>query len=246
MKFEEVEKYLRGIPHTPSDDGRILYEFVLQNKVTNVLELGFQHGVSSNYLAAALDEIGKGKILTIDREITRSESPSIYDLSKQTGLERYIEVVFARNTYIWELRKLIKYNYENPLKKRTFDFCFIDGAHNFETDGFAFYLVDLLLDEGGVILFDDINWSYHNSPTLKETDFVKQMAVDEREAEQIRDVIELLVYPNNNYELIEIKNRWAWFRKKSSTNNEIDLTELYKNQKVSLQLKNILKSILKK
>ncbi len=245
MKFEVVEKYLRGIPHTPSDDGRILYEFVLQHQVSNILELGFQHGVSTNYLAAALDEHGTGKILTIDREITRSESPSIYELSKQTGLERYIEVIFARSSYIWELRKLIKFNYENPLKKRTFDFCFIDGAHNFETDGFAFYLVDLLLEEGGVILFDDINWSYKNSPTLKDTEFVKELPKDEREAEQIRDVIELLVYPNNNYELIEIKNRWAWFRKKSSNTQELDISDLYKNQTISTQIKQLIKTIFK-
>lgn len=246
MKFEEVEKHLRGIPHTPSDDGKILYEFIIQNKPSKILELGFQHGVSTNYIAAALDELGKGKILTIDREITLTEKPSIYELSKTTGLDKYIEVVFARSSYIWELRKLIKYNYENPIKRRTFDFCFIDGAHNFETDGFAFYLVDLLLDEGGVILFDDINWSYNNSPTLKDTDFVKKLPKDEQEAEQIRDVIELLVYPNDNYELLDIKNRWAWFRKKSLSNSEIDLSELYKNQKISSQLKALIKSILRK
>lgn len=246
MKFEEVEKHLRGIPHTPPDDGKILYDFIIQNNIKKVLELGFQHGVSTNYIAAALDENGEGNILTIDREITRSESPNIYDLSKTTGLERYIDVVFARKTYIWELRKLLKYNYDNPLKKYEFDFCFIDGAHNFETDGFAFYLADLLLKEGGIILFDDINWSYAQSPSLKNSDFVKEMSDDEKQAEQIRDVIELLVYPNDNYELIEINGRWAWFRKKSSDYSEIDLSNLYKNQKISKQIKTLIKSILKR
>ncbi len=245
MKFEEIESHLRGIPHTPSEDGKVLYNFVLENKITNILELGFQHGVSTNYFVAALDELGSGKILTIDREIARNESPNINELSKKTALDKYIEVIFANTSYIWELRKLIKHNIENPDKAKLFDFCFIDGAHSFETDGFAFLLVDKLLNDGGIILFDDINWSYASSPTLKDTDFVKQMSDEERNAEQINDVLELLVATNPNYEILEIRNRWAWIRKISNSNQNKNISTLYDKQKKSYQIKQLLRSIIR-
>lgn len=245
MKFEEIESHLRGIPHTPSEDGKVLYNFVLENKITNILELGFQHGVSTNYFAAALDELGSGKILTIDREIARNESPNINELSKKTALDKYIEVIFANTSYIWELRKLIKHNIENPDKAKLFDFCFIDGAHSFETDGFAFLLVDKLLNDGGIILFDDINWSYASSPTLKDTDFVKQMSNEERNAEQINDVLNLLVADNPNYEILEIRNRWAWIQKISNSNQNKNISTLYDKQKKSYQIKQLLRSIIR-
>jgi len=245
MKFEEIENHLRGIPHTPPEDGKVLYNFVLENKISNILELGFQHGVSTNYFAAALDELGSGKILTIDREIARNESPNINELSKKTALDKYIEVIFANTSYIWELRKLIKHNIENPDKAKLFDFCFIDGAHSFETDGFAFLLVDKLLNDGGIILFDDINWSYASSPTLKDTDFVKQMSNEERNAEQINDVLNLLVADNPNYEILEIRNRWAWIQKISNSNQNKNISTLYDKQKKSYQIKQLLRSIIR-
>lgn len=244
MKFDEIRNHLRGIPHTPPEDGEILYNFILSNKPKNILELGFQHGVSTNYIAAALDELKSGSITTIDREVSRSENPNIYELSKRTGLDKYINPIFARSSYIWELRKLLKYNLQNPNNKITFDFCFIDGAHSFEVDGFAFYLVDLLLNENGIILFDDIDWSYAKSPTLKNEDFVKSMSEEERNAEQIRDVLELLVSTNPNYQILEIKNRWAWVQKtKEISNNNID--ELYKRQSTIYQIKNLIRTLIK-
>ena len=243
MKFEEIKNHLRGIPHTPPEDGEILYNFILTNKPKNILELGFQHGVSTNYIAAALDELGEGKITSIDREISKNESPNIYELSQKTGLSKYINPIFAHTTYIWELRKILKNNLSKNIKQN-FDFCFIDGAHSFETDGFAFYLVDLLLNENGIILFDDIDWSYQKSPTLRNSNFVKNMSEDEKNAEQIRDVLELLVASHPNYKILEIKNRWAWVQK--TTSNKINnINELYKKQKFIYQLKNIIKNKLK-
>lgn len=244
MKFDEIRNHLRGIPHTPPEDGEILYNFILSNKPKNILELGFQHGVSTNYIAAALEELKSGRITTIDREVSRSEKPNIYELSERTGLDKFINPIFARSSYIWELRKLLKYNLQNPNNKITFDFCFIDGAHSFEVDGFAFYLVDLLLNENGIILFDDIDWSYAKSPTLKNEDFVKSMSEEERNAEQIRDVLELLVSTNPNYQILEIKNRWAWVQKtKEISNNNID--ELYKRQSTIYQIKNLIRTLIK-
>ena len=41
-----------------------------------------------------------------------------------------------------------------------FDFCYIDGGHNWSDTGFAFFLVDRLLKSNGIIVFDDLDWTY--------------------------------------------------------------------------------------
>ena len=77
MKFDKIAEFLNGIPHTPPEDGKLLYDFVILNKPENILELGFQHGVSTLYMAAAMDENGSGKIMTIDNLTALNAKPSI-------------------------------------------------------------------------------------------------------------------------------------------------------------------------
>lgn len=76
MQFEAIADLLRGIPYTPPPLGRRLYEFVQENRVSRILELGFAHGVSTCYMAAALSANGSGSILTIDDHSARDRDPS--------------------------------------------------------------------------------------------------------------------------------------------------------------------------
>lgn len=102
----------------------------------------------------------------------------------------------------------------NPTPR--FDFCFIDGAHSWFTDGFAFFLVDRLLKPGGLLIFDDLNWTYASSPALSQSEWVAQMPKEEKETAQVRKVYELLVKPHPAYgEFIE-KDGWAYARKVST------------------------------
>ena len=58
------------------------------------------------------------------------------------------------------------------------------------------------------------------------------MSDEERNSEQIKDVLELLVVSNPNYQILEIRNRWAWVQKsKDIRDNEIN--DLYKKQSKS-------------
>lgn len=38
------------------EQGQIVYDFVKNSDIENILELGFAHGTSTCYMAAALDE----------------------------------------------------------------------------------------------------------------------------------------------------------------------------------------------
>ena len=244
MKFDKIRDYLKDIPHTPPEDGEILYNFVLKNQCGNILELGFQHGVSTLYMAAALDELNFGKITTIDNKTALEVKPTIFELTKLTGLETYINPIFANNSYTWELMKILNNNALNQTKNK-FDFCFIDGAHNWETDGFAFFLVDKLLLSGSYILFDDLFWSYSQSQGLKHTDFVKLMADDEKNTPQIELVFKLLVAEHPNYTDLKIDGRWGWAKK---INSDIDfdsnkLDEIYNQTSITRDFQNIARKI---
>ncbi|MCK5032601.1 MAG: class I SAM-dependent methyltransferase [Calditrichia bacterium] len=216
MKFGKIEKILKNIPHTPPEDGKILYDFIIENKCNNILELGFENGTSTCYMAAALDEIGSGKILTIDRKETIGIEPDIHALLKQTNLEKYVEPIYAHNTYIWELMKIIEEQTETRECIPIFDFCFIDGAHTWDVDGFAFFLIDKLLKPGYWVLFDDLNWKFAESHTLKNTTFVQNMPEDEKKSAQIERVFTLLVSQHPNFINHKIVNRWGWAQKKQS------------------------------
>ena len=71
------------------------------------------------------------------------------------------------------------------------------------------------------------------------------MSDDERNAEQINDVVELLVATNPNYEILEIRNRWAWIQKISNSNQNKNISNLYDKQKKSYQIKQLLRSIIR-
>jgi predicted O-methyltransferase YrrM len=212
-RLKELLAELRYPALTSPDEGRKLYEFVLESGTSDILELGFAHGTSSCYMAAALEERGTGCVRTIDRVSTREREPNILTLLEHTGLGDYVEPVFANTSYNWELMKLIQAQTTGQATEPCFDFCFIDGAHTWETDGLAFFLVDKLLRPGGWILFDDVHWSYGNSAALRDTDKVRSMPEDERVTPQVMRVLSLLALQHPSYPEFHIRGNWAWVGK---------------------------------
>lgn len=217
MNFEAVAEQLGGVggvgATTPAQ-GRVLHDFVLSSGVRDVLELGFAHGNSTCYIAAALAERGNGSVLTIDRAEARQRRPSIIDLLEQTGLGSFVTPVFAESSYTWELMRLLEQQREGRGTRPRFDFAFIDGAHSWETDGLAFFLVDKLLKPGGWILFDDVHWTFAGSPTMRGTEMVSAMPESERTTPQVMRVFGLLVMQHPGYDEFRIEGNWAWARKR--------------------------------
>jgi hypothetical protein len=129
-----------------------------------------------------------------------------------------------------------------------FDFCFIDGAHSWAVDGFAFFLVEKLLKQGGWLLFDDLDWSYSMSQGLKDTDFVKNMPEDEKNTAQIERVFSLLVAQHQEFTNFNVQKRFGWAQKKYKTNMEKSkiadpIDALYSMQSIVPDIKSILRKI---
>lgn len=95
------------------------------------------------------------------------------------------------DSYCWSLRRVMV---ERPGLR--FDYVYIDGAHTWAVDGFAFLLCDLLLKPGGFVEFDDYGWTLANSSLdprrVPETALLhtpEQIATP-----QVRDIVELLAW----------------------------------------------------
>jgi predicted O-methyltransferase YrrM len=212
MKFDEASRQLEGVPHIHPRNARALYDFVLQSGANDILELGFAHGASTSYMAAALDERGGGRIITMDLELAKQRQPSLVDTLERTGLAKYVEPVYSAITYTWELMKLIEQQTHEGVCRPMFDFAFIDGAHTWEADGLAFFLTDKLLRPGGWVLFDDLQWSFDDE-SMRGDPFAERMPPDMRSAPQVAKIFDLLVTQHAGFGEFRVDGNWGWARK---------------------------------
>jgi predicted O-methyltransferase YrrM len=202
-------------PLTSRAAGRMLYEFVLHSEILDVLELGFAHGMSTAYLAAALDEKGGGLVTTIDRRDALEREPNIHAVLDHVGLRHIVRPVFAERSYTWELMRLLSERVAGDGAAACFDFSFIDGAHTWETDGFAFYLVDALLRDDSWIVFDDLHWRY----AMCSTDEGQELPAEERDTPQMKLVFDLLVRRHPSYEGFRVIGNYGWAYKRGGASD---------------------------
>ena len=108
MGFDRVDRHLKGLPFISSSRARSLYNFVVENGCRDILELGFAHGKSTCYLAAAVQELGSGSVVSMDKESARGRSPNLETLLEQTGLSSWVQPVYAARSFTWDLMKIIE------------------------------------------------------------------------------------------------------------------------------------------
>jgi predicted O-methyltransferase YrrM len=215
VSLADLDVKIGSLLGTSKEQCHSLYEFVLTNPVSQILELGFSHGKSSAYMAAALAAKGSGLITTIDLRGARSCKPSIREVAAMTELASYINPIFSDVGGAWEMRKMIVESTEAGRHcKPVFDFCFIDAYHSWEMTGIDFFLADKLLKPGCWLLFDDIQWSFETSPSWSKRAATKAMAPDYRSAQQVGDVFRYLVTQHPGYENCRIEDNWGWAQKK--------------------------------
>lgn len=247
MDFDTIARMLEGVPHIVPDRARVLYDFILREKPREVLELGFAHGVSTCYMAAALDELGVGQITTIDIPDALKRSPDLYGLLERTGLSRYVSPIIDPTSYTWTLMEMIEAASGAGRCQTRFDFIFIDGAHSWEIDGFALFLSEKLLRPGGWILFDDLYWSYDEQHGVH--DAVGSIPARDRTTPQIDRVFHLLATQHPSLDEFHTQGNWGWARKRSDTvpADRSDAVErLYREQGTAIDVRSIVHKLRKR
>jgi predicted O-methyltransferase YrrM len=214
MKFAKIESIIGKVPYISKENAKFLYDLILQERLTRILELGIAHGTATCYMAAALQELGEGLITCVDLIKARDWfKPSAEEQLEMTGLSKFAEIIRMQTGYTWFLHDEIRKNTKDDYCNEVYDLCIIDGPKNWTIDGAAFFFVDKLLKNNGWIIFDDYNWTYANSSNQRDsTDGIthRTLSRDERETPHIREVFELLVKQHPNYSNISLMTRSQW------------------------------------
>ncbi len=209
MTNDEVKAIVGDTPHMTRMQADQITQFITGNRIRSILELGFKHGVSTSFMAAALARSGGGSIVTIDLESARALRPNVEQFLDRIGERDRVQVFYEPTSYTWRLMKFLD---EDPTPR--YNLCYLDGAHDWFVDALAFFLVDRLLKPGGWIIFDDIDWTYASSPTLRDSEHVRQMPEEERTTAQVGKIYDLLVKTHPDYGDFRREGDWAFARKK--------------------------------
>jgi len=135
--------------------GSIVYDHIRQARPEMVLEIGTAHGVSAAYMAAALDENGRGHVVTVDR----ADAPfRPAELLEKLGLADRVTLVRREDSsYNWFLKEQVaRQSDEAGNCEPLYDFCYLDAAKNWTIDGLAIFLIEKLLKPGAWLLLDDL------------------------------------------------------------------------------------------
>jgi predicted O-methyltransferase YrrM len=203
---EDLRRLLAEVPFTDPDLGPVLHEFVRRAGVRDALELGTGHGASACWLAGA-----GARVTTIDR--SAPSGPAAGELLARTGLAAQVRVVRARRSYTWELMRLIDERTAGDACRPAFDLCLVDGEHTWDTDGLAFFLVEKLLLPGGWVVFDDLDWTFATSPSLRDSELVRGLPEEERRTPQVERVFRLLVRQHPAFGGLRVHGKHGWARK---------------------------------
>jgi len=198
----------------PEQVMRDIYQLVLDEKLTQCLELGTGFGATSCAICAALEEKGEGQLTTIDRYLHQPVNVQV--LMKHVGLDlKYLNIVADELGYNWYMADLLKHQVENRESEPLFDFCLLDGAHEWEPDALAFTLVHPLLKPKAWMLIDDLNFNLRMIPNWQESHGTH--TDKELDTFQMRMVYDLVVKQHPEFEDFNITHngRIGWARKKA-------------------------------
>lgn len=184
-KFDEVTATLGNLPTMNEDRARELCSFILEHGAAELLEIGFFHGKSSAYLAAILEDQGRGHLTTIDRVNVRVLEPSIFETLARVGLTHRVTPIFAPRSPTWELCKMIQDG-----RGTRFDVCYFDGRYTRDVTGLDFVLVDALLKPGGWIVCDGPDWTIADAFDRKRT--LPPYDAEERQTNDVRLAFEII------------------------------------------------------
>jgi predicted O-methyltransferase YrrM len=189
---------------TSAVHGAEIHDFVKANRFVNCLELGFAWGVGAVYTASALEANGTGKLTSVDMPFERERALTGEALLQRGGLAERVEVVLEEGGYNWFLHRKLKEQARDGHIEPLYDFVFLDGAHTWLEDGLALLLVERLLKPGGWVHLDDLAWL----PTIR-TDYPEH----QRSFSHVRDIWELLVVRNPQFDQMRSDDATAWARK---------------------------------
>src|SRR5436305_7709258 len=217
VRFEEVAARIEGIPFMSPALGRRVYDHIAEASPERVLELGTAHGVSAAYMAAALEANDAGHVTTVDHG-GASYDPSPEDVLAGAGLEHRVTIVREHSSYNWFLKREVERASDDAGNcVPVYDFCYLDGAKNFNVDGLAVVLIEKLLRPGGWLLMDDLEWTYEHNPWIVPSgdgNPLGPLSESERTEPHLRAAFELIAKQPPSFTRLQREDEWyGWAQK---------------------------------
>jgi predicted O-methyltransferase YrrM len=210
MEFADVRAVLADRGFMTPWQGRQVYDHLRAVGARSVLELGTAHGVSAAYMAAAVAANGGGTVTTVDRYHFADPSPE--ETLAEAGLAGFVTVVRTEHSsYDWWLKERIEERSDADANcEPAYDFCYLDGSHDWHIDGLAVVLVERLLRPGAWLLMDDLDWTHaasraHRPPDLSETELTSP---------PLRAVWDVVVRAHPAFTQLRLQDEaWGWAQK---------------------------------
>src|SRR3954470_11228686 len=140
---EAIDAFPAGLPRADADE---IARLVRELGLTSTLETGMAYGLSTLAICGVHEERGEGSHVAIDPYQSRDwRGIGVLNLER-AGLTARARVIEARSD---EALPRLR---DEGLR---IDFALIDGLHLFDATLVDFYLIDRLLDVGGVVVFHD-------------------------------------------------------------------------------------------
>lgn len=222
MKYDQAIQRLKEFPIPSGWAGSLfllpesaiadIYTCAISERRIACLELGTGFGATSCILAAAMEETG-GHVTTVDMVLHRPIGADL--VAQQLGLSARLDVVVEPLGYNWWLADRIRERLGPKGCEPIFDFCLLDGAHEFQPDALAFTLASKLLKRDAILILDDMNLRLRDIPNWKDSHGSKS----DRELDtcQIGMLYDLLVCQDRTFRDFRVTHdgRIGWARKKN-------------------------------
>lgn len=211
MEASDIAARIADLPYTSPRKGSLLVDLVREHDSRRILELGIAHGGGTSYLAAAVHGREGASVTAVDLA-SADFAPSAEEVVASFGFGDMVTVLREKSSYTWFLKKEIERRTDaNGVCQPAYDFVFIDGPKDWTNDGATFFMVDKLLAPGGVIVFDDYQWSYRGDEKRRgkahERGYVfPEMSEDEFAQAHVEAIFRLLVMQHPSYGDFRIVN----------------------------------------
>ncbi len=143
-------EHLKVVANVNRTNCNALYDHVVKEEPSVVIEVGMAYGISTLTILSALFKNGSGRLISIDPYIGWPTGMAVakHQVCKAGFAEIHTHIQEASQTALPELWK----------QEFLADFIYLDGYHNVEYVMADCFFSDKLLPTGGVMAFNDCGW----------------------------------------------------------------------------------------
>lgn len=146
-----LQQVMQATGRMPKEDLEIIANVVSKVQPVRTFEVGLLSGSSALAIMGAKPDVPGAMHIACDPYQRRLYNGQALDVIAQAGLAEKFEFMEEESHYA--MPRLLLSDAER------FDLVFIDGNHKFDYTLVEWFYSDKLLHSGGVILFDDCNWT---------------------------------------------------------------------------------------